>query len=253
MASHAVAQQSPTPVQAAPDPANPELQAPTVTTGSEPAPAGSPLAPVQYDTTIESKPVEPETPLPPTSSLDDQSARRLLDRNEFSFLIGVPIWFTPDNGVVDPGISFEARFAHRFGFIAPELTLGWQINWLDEEKLPQALQYYNLTIDTFFISAGARAYVLPRSAISPFISGAFDLAFWHLTGDNSTACGYYYCATRADYDVGIGVSGRVGIAFAPNPRLQLEIGAKIGVTFPVGPIDSTEAWVAPFLGFSALM
>jgi hypothetical protein len=64
-------------------------------------------------------------------------------------------------------------------------------------------------------------------------------------------CGYYYCATAAEYDVGIGISGRVGVAFQPNPRLQLEIGAKIAMTFAVGPIDDIEAWVAPFLGFTA--
>ncbi|MEY4576712.1 MAG: hypothetical protein RL701_1415 [Pseudomonadota bacterium] len=244
-ASHAAAQQ------------NPELQAPSVASDNEPAPAGSALAPIEYDattqtTTVESsRAVEAATPAPGPIYTDEHHVS--VDRNEFSFLLGVPIWFTPDRGVVDPGVSFEARFARRFGFIAPELTLGWQINWLDNDKLPNALANYNLTIDTFFISAGARAYVAPHSPITPFISAAFDLAFWHLTGDNSTACGYYYCATTSNYDVGVGVSGRVGLAFAPNPRLQLELGAKVALTFPVGPIKNTEAWVTPFLGFTALM
>jgi hypothetical protein len=170
---------------------------------------------------------------------------------EGSFFIGVPIWFTPRNGVVQPGVSFEGRIARRFGLVAPELTVGWQINWIDKQELPQEYRPYNLTIDSLFISAGARVYVLRDSRVTPFISGAFDLSFWHLTGSHGLACGYYYCSTSASYDVSIGLSGRLGVAFMPSERLQLEIGARIAMVFEVGPFERIEAWVSPFLGFTA--
>jgi hypothetical protein len=169
-------------------------------------------------------------------------------RTELSFMVGVPVWFTPDHGVVDPGVSFEMRFARRYGLIAPELTLGWQINWLDQDELPAASRHSDLTIDSFYVSAGMRIYALRDAVVTPFISGAFDIAFWHFTGDNTTVCGYYYCSAVADYDVGIGISGRAGLAFLPTERLQLELGARVAMAFPVGPFERTQGWVTPYFG-----
>lgn len=170
---------------------------------------------------------------------------------EAGFYLGVPIWFTPDKGIVQPGVSFETRFARRFGLLAPEITLGWQINWLDQDELPNALRNYNFTIDAFYMTLGARVYFVERGVVQPFASAGFDLAFWHLTGDTSTACGYYYCAQTANYDLGIGFSGRLGVAIVPTRSVQLELGARIAMTFPVGPIDDVEAWLTPYLGFTS--
>jgi hypothetical protein len=174
--------------------------------------------------------------------------------NEAEFMFGVPIWFTSSDGVVDPGVSFEARFARRFGAIAPEFTIGWQINWVDEDQLPGAANNANITIDAFFFSLGARVYPAPRArTVSPFISGAFDLYFWHVSGNEDLVCGYYYCTTVADYDATVGFSGRLGLAIKATPVMAIELGAKIGMTFPMGPIDETEAWVTPFVGFNGIM
>jgi hypothetical protein len=169
---------------------------------------------------------------------------------EASFMIGVPIWFTTKN-VVQPGVSFETRFARRFGLVAPELTLGWQVNWLNEDKLPNALQYYNFTIDSFYMTLGARVYFVEKGPIQPFISAGFDLAFWHYTGNSQTVCGYYYCVNAADYDVGIGFSGRLGVAFVPADTVAFELGARIAMALPVGPIRTTEGWVSPYIGFTS--
>jgi hypothetical protein len=171
-------------------------------------------------------------------------------RNEFSLMMGVPIWFSPPNSGVDAGVSIETRFARRFGALAPELTIGWQINWLSTDALPASLQHTEPTLDSFFFSAGLRVYMLPEASVSPFISGAFDFSLWHFTGDNSTYCNYYYyCNTVANYDPTIGFSGRLGVAFIPDPRWQLEVGARVAMAFPIGPFDRTQGWVTPYLGF----
>ena len=201
-----------------------------------------PVGPVTTVTVVEAPPPVATTATP---IIVDDSVY------EAGFYLGVPIWFTPDKGIVQPGVSFETRFARRFGLLAPEITLGWQINWLDEDDLPNALRNYNFTIDSFYMSLGARVYVVDRGIVQPFVSGAFDVAFWHLTGDTSTVCGYYYCAETANYDLGIGFSGRLGLAIIPNSRVQLEAGARIAMTFPVGPIKDVEAWVTPYLGFTS--
>jgi hypothetical protein len=169
---------------------------------------------------------------------------------EAGFFLGMPIWFT-GHGVLQPGVSFETRFARRFGLVAPELTVGWQVNWLNEDKLPNALQYYNFTVDAFYLTLGARVYVLDKGPVQPFFSLGFDLAFWHLSGNNQTNCGYYYCVTAADYDVGIGISGKVGVAILPTQYVQLELGARIAAAFPVGPINTTEGFVSPYIGFTS--
>jgi hypothetical protein len=172
-------------------------------------------------------------------------------RNEFSFMVGVPIWFSPPDSSIDAGVSLEARFAHRYGALAPEFTMGWQINWLSTDGLPASLQHSDVTLDAFFFSAGMRVYMLPEASVSPFISGAFDFSLWHFTGDNNTYCNYYYyCNTVANYDPTIGFSGRLGVAFIPNPRWQLEVGARVAMVFPIGPFDRTQGWVTPYLGFT---
>ncbi|HKP63939.1 MAG TPA: hypothetical protein VJV78_44700 [Polyangiales bacterium] len=177
-----------------------------------------------------------------------------IPHNEAEFIIGIPIWFTSEDGIVDPGVSFEARFARRFGAIAPEFTIGWQVNWLDEDQLSGVAHDANITIDAFFLSLGARIYPIPKATkITPFISGAVDLNFWHITGNEDLVCGYYYCTTYADYDAGLGFSGRLGVAIRATMAIQLELGAKIGLTLPMGPIDDTEAWITPFVGFNAVL
>ena len=218
-------------------PALPSEPAPLVTNDELPPPPER-LSASAADSTLEPPPLEP------------QAARRG-PVSEGSFMLGVPIWFTPDRGIVQPGVGFEARIARRFGLVAPELTVGWQINWIDEDKLRQELRNYNLTIDSLYISAGARVYALREAPVTPFISGAFDLSFWHLTGSGGLACGYYYCDTSATYDVSVGISGRLGVAFMPSERLQIEAGARIAMVFAVGPFEDVEAWVSPFLGFTA--
>jgi hypothetical protein len=174
--------------------------------------------------------------------------------NEAEFMIGIPVWFTSQDGAVDPGVSFEARVARRFGAIAPEFTIGWQINWIDEDKLPAVDRDANITIDTFFFGLGARVYPIPTATVvSPFFSGAFNVYFWHITGNDDLVCGWYYCTTVADYDATVGFEGRLGLAIRASMTMQIDVGAKIGMTFPMGPIDETEAWVTPFIGFNATL
>ena len=235
---------APPPVGPAPAPSGPVVPAPPPDDDYA-APPTSRLAPTQADYATAAGNV-PYGTTPREFHFDEEAYR---PRTELSFMLGVPVWFTGEHAVVDPGVSFEMRFARRYGLIAPELTLGWQINWLDQGELPASVRRsQDLTIDSFYVSAGARIYVLRDAIVTPFISGAFDIAFWHFTGDTTTVCDYYYCSDVADYDVGIGLSGRAGVAFLPNTMLQLELGARVAMAFPVGPFDRTQGWVTPYFG-----
>lgn len=231
---------------------------PTVTTTPAPdetSPTGTTPAPGQYDATLRTEPMPAPAPATDERLVNppplEASSMRYHPTTEGGFSIGVPVWF---RAAVDPGVAFEARIARRFGHIAPELMVGWQINWIDEDKLASDYRNYNLTVDAFYVSAGARVYALEDyAAVNPFISAAFDLSFWHLTGNNAAYCGWYYCTTAASYDAGIGVSGKLGLAFVPSDRTQIELGAKFSVGFAVGPLEKVEVWLTPFLGFTARM
>jgi hypothetical protein len=126
----------------------------------------------------------PEGVTPRQFIFDDPDDR---PHTELGISLGIPIWvtrFTPD---VDPGLSFAVRLARRFGWVAPELTIGWQTNWLDKDdtRLGTSYRRSSQTLDAFFFSAGARLYMLPHAApVTPFISGALDLLLWHESGDN---------------------------------------------------------------------
>ncbi|HKP59859.1 MAG TPA: hypothetical protein VJV78_24210 [Polyangiales bacterium] len=238
------------------------LTQPTAAQQAEPqaAPPDTP-PPAAPDTT---QPPPPNAP-PPTyvaPSLEEYSSAGgrefiyypgpdpMRPHNEAELIIGVPLWFTSEDGVVGPGVGFEARFARRIGAVAPEFTFGWQINWLDEDKLPHNA---DVSIDTFYFSLGMRIYPIPQArVVMPFISGAVDFDFWHISGNEDLVCGWYYCTTVAEYDFTFGLSSRLGVAFLVSPEMQLEVGAKVSMAFPMGPIDDTEGWVTPFIGFAAL-
>jgi hypothetical protein len=165
--------------------------------------------------------------------------------NEVGFSIGVPIWFRHD---VNPGVSVEGRYGYRYGAFAPELMVGWQINWVDHLRVDLDYDGWASTIDAFYVSGGVRAYLLPDALVSPFISGAVDFSLWHVRGDTQVVCGYYDCGQFPDYEPNIGFSGRLGIAFAPTYGFQFELAARLAMALPFGPFEHTPAWVTPYFG-----
>ena len=51
------------------------------------------------------------------------------------------------------------------------------------------------TVCILLIAAGAiscRVEFENKSIVTPFVSGSFDINLWHLSGDNSLACGWYW-------------------------------------------------------------
>jgi len=42
----------------------------------------------------------------------------------------------------------------------------------------------------------------------------------------------------------------VGIALLPADQFQLDLGVRIALAFPIGPFDTTQAWLSPFVAGS---
>jgi hypothetical protein len=218
----------------------------------ETAPTGAAPEPGQYDATLRPAPEQ----VPPPAAEEPQINPPPLEPETMHYRpsfeagvnVGVPVWF---RAPIDPGIAFEGRVSRRFGHIAPELMVGWQFNFLDRDRFPANYRLHNLTVDALYISLGARVYALENVPVNPFISAAFDLTFWNLRGAPGADCGWYFCTTRAHYDAGIGVSGKLGVAFLPSDRTQIDLGARFTAAFAVGPLEKVEVWLTPFVGVAA--
>lgn len=249
IASAADAQQpspagAPAPTQAAdaaepaePPPAAPAAPAPSAPPPARAEPASPPLRPFPV-------PDNPEPVKPADWDVPRFPDRPYASRHNFEagFGMGIPIWLT--RGEVQPGFGFDGRWGFVTGMVVPELGLGWQINGLSDDLGSDR------TLDVFYLSFGARARFENHSRVTPFVSGALDLNFWHWSGDTALACGYYYCRESANYDFSPGMSMKGGVAFEVASQLALDAGLRLGSTFATGVFDRTQVWLSPFLALT---
>jgi hypothetical protein len=216
---------------------------PVEATGEPPPPAFAPAFPVpKYE-----KPPEPTEWDQPT--FPPPQAARSRRSTEAGFDLQVPIWFTPDDGAIDPGFGFAGRFGLLVGrYLVPELHLGWQINWMDEDVVG-----FDRSMDIFYFSVGARVRFDSGGLVTPFVSGAFDMSFVHFEGDEDVYCGgyyYYYCDTVANYEFTPGFSAKVGVAFEMSRDVAIDVGARIAMVFETDVFPQAEGYVSPFVGLT---
>jgi hypothetical protein len=215
--------------------------------GEPPPPEFAPEFPVPK---YEKPPVPTEWDQP---TFPPPQASRSRRTTEAGFDLGVPIWFTPDNGAIDPGFGFAGRFGLLIGrYFVPELHLGWQINWLDDDVVPVP----GLTMDTFYFSLGSRIRFENDGLVTPFVSAAFDMNFVHREGDETYTCGggyfyyYYSCGTVANYEFTPGFSGKLGLAFELDRSFAIDVGARVAMMFKADLFAHAEGYVSPFVGFT---
>lgn len=234
---------SPTAAAAASAPATAE---PVTPPAPPPRPAAGPPAPP-----LQPFPVPDNTPTPkPTGwdapRFDPASVARRRHRVEGGFGLGVPVWLTPKDGAVEPGVAMFGRLGFVAGPLVPELTVAWQMNGVDEGVAGTA----DATVEAFRLGFGVRARFENRSPVTPFVSGALDLNWWHISGDDRTECGLAYCREVRNYDFGPGVNLAAGVAFEVADHLALDLGLRVASTFATGVFDQTELWGTPFLGLT---
>jgi hypothetical protein len=231
----------PAPAPAAEPAVSPSEPSPASGTTEPPPPPVAPSFPVpRYE-----KPPEPTEWDQPT--FPPAQAARSSRTSEAGFELTVPIYFTSDEGAIDPGFGFAGRFGLVVGrYFVPELHLGWQINWLDDDVVGP----YDLTMDTFWVSAGARFRFDNGGLVTPFVSAAFDMNFVHMEGDEQIVCGYYYCDSVANYEFTPGFSGKVGIAFEMSRHTAIDVGVRIAMMFEGDVFPHAEGFVSPFVGLT---
>lgn len=219
------------------------------------APATPPAADSQTTVTLREPPPEPPPPPPPpgqyvqtydANNPPAQSYGYMPEQDRFgqvSAYLGVPIWLS-DVGDTTPGFSFEGRFGFDLGYVVPEVGFGTQISWFDYDGRSDA------SLSAFWFTMGARFQWLNPSFFTPFFSGAIDMNWWHISGDNSATCDYYYCYVEDNYRFAPGFSGRLGAAIQVHQRFALELGLRLAMTFEGSLFEEPESWLSPFMGGS---
>lgn len=222
---------------------------------SEPAPTAE-TAPAEAPPPVE------ETAPPPTEepapSEPADAAPYTGPTKQASIYLGSPIWMS--NAPLDPGFEFELRSGIKMGILVPELGLGARWNWFNVDKIEQNFPdvaapnlYAGENLQSFWLSLGLRVEPTVKGKIQPYLSGAFDFLLWGASYDTSEFCGLFTCSTVRNYDFAPGFSGRAGIRISPKPFIGIDLGAKVGMSFPGWAFEDTQSWVEPYAGLTLIM
>jgi hypothetical protein len=244
---------APAPTSAA---APPPVAEPAPAPAAEPAPAAAEAPPpVEEPAPAAPPPVSEPAPAEPE---DAAAGGRPPITKQSSLYLGSPIWMS--NAPVDPGFEFELRGGLKIGILVPELGFGMRWNWMNVDKIEQAYPDVNGNLfagdnlQGMWFSLGLRVEpTMKTDKIQPYLSGAFDMLLWGTSWDTTEFCGFWTCSTVRNYDFAPGFSGRAGLRFMPKPFIGIDLGAKVGMSFPGWAFQDTQSWVEPYAGFTFVM
>jgi len=244
---------APAPAPAAAPPPVAETAPPPV---QEPAPAAEP-APTEAPPPVEqTAPPPPVSEPPPAES--SEPAPYAGPTKQASLYMGSPIWMS--NAPLDPGFEFELRSGIKMGILVPEIGLGARWNWTNVDKIREGFPEVNApelyageNLTSFWFSLGLRVEPKMKGKIQPYLSGAFDMLMWGASYDTTEFCGLFTCSTVRDYEFAPGFSSRVGVRINPKPFIGIDLGAKIGMSFPGWAFQDTQSWVEPYAGLTLIM
>ena len=232
---------------------------------------GEPVEPTQSDTSHADASPAPESPQPEPSSPEavpvtppaleatgaqyyssrhgrsSSSSSAFRPTSQSSFYISIPIWQNVDHDVVRTGASIEGRAGYDLGVIVPEVELGFAWIPVDLDKIQPGLGRDSLS--QIFVGLGLRFQARNQSALTPYLSVAFDFNWWNFR-ETDYACGPWYCRSYDRYRFTPGISGRAGVSIAVRRSVALDLGVRLSMSFAGDFFPQSEWWVAPFFGFS---
>jgi|GEM_PF-3872424 len=164
----------------------------------------------------------------------------------------VPIPLTDDHDASSVGFGFSGMFGWDLGFLVPTFGLGWSWAHLN---LPPGFHDDHRNLKRFHMNVGLIAEFENRSLVTPVVGALLDLNWWHVSGDDSIACGGYYywgCYQVENYRYTTGFSFKAGadFRFFRNDRFTLGTGVLPQVTLKGGPFPHSEWWLSPYVVFT---
>lgn len=133
-----------------------------------------------------------------------------------SVYLGAPFFLT-DRETLRPGFGLHVRGGWEFGWIVPELALGWQLNVLDGPG--------DDNLQSIWLSAGVRVQLLNQSNVVPFVSAAFRPTWFSIYDPISDAA--------SDYTFEPAVTGAVGATIELTQSFGLEVALQATTIFSV--------------------
>lgn len=167
-------------------------------------------------------------------------------------LAEVPIPITDDQDSSKAGFGVSGMFGWDLGFLLPTAGIGW--SW-SELNLPPGFRDDNRNLKRFHMNLGLMAEFANKSIVTPVIGALVDFNWWHVSGDDSIACGGYYywgCYEVENYHYATGFTFKAGVdlRFFRNDRFSLGTGVLPQVTLEGGPFTEAEWWISPYVLFT---
>jgi len=157
---------------------------------------------------------------------------------------GVPFFVGSDvdRNEVRPGGNFGFLGGVDFGYIAPELEVGYMGVPID---LPSGQRE---SLQRVHLGIGTRLQVPNVSIWIPYLSVNFAAQWWKF--DTRTGCSAFACSTGDGFRFAPGLSLRAGTTISLCRSTALDIGFGYSLTFQGdGVFTQTRQWIEPTLGF----
>lgn len=149
-------------------------------------------------------------PVAQQQPLEDPQQQRGLFQSGAS--LDIPIFVT-DTDLLLPGVGVRGRWAVEFGYIVPEVEVGFQIMGLDGH--PTSDFHTNL-----WASGGLRIQFLNASSILPYVSANANFNFFSLQSSDVY-----------NFILGIGAAG--GATIELSEQLGIDVGVEVRALMPL--------------------
>jgi len=179
----------------------------------------------------------------PLTSIYDTGATTAL-----SIYAGVPVYLDVDHDIVRPGYAFDGRFGIDVHYVSFDFEMGFQGNAVDGSKSDPP-PFDRETLRRVHVGFGLRLQIPNETRLLPYVSGAFDCAWWHLN-ENQIVIGNGVIFGYPKFNFAPGFSGRAGFAIRTGTDVYVDLALGFGMSFPGGFFDQNRYWLSPQIGFT---
>lgn len=163
--------------------------------------------------------------------------------------LGVPIFLNVDRSIVKPGASLKGWGGFDIGWVVVDFAIGFQWTPLRTNNIPGVLEPQGRQpLVRLHFSPGVRIQIPTIDAVLPYISGAFDAAFWKFEA-LAAGCGWYYCRDDADAKFAPGFTGKAGLGIHLRGSIYLDVGFQYSFSGTGNFFERRQWWMSPFVGF----
>ncbi len=155
----------------------------------------------------------------------------------------VPIFVT-ESDVLRPGVGIHGRFGWEFGFLVPEIQLGYQYHGLADGTMVSG--DFAQGVQTIWLGLGARLQLLNNSRFVPFVSAALRINFISVIFEEAFS-------PSTDFTPLPGVQFGGGLMIELTETLAIEAGLTGNLLFdtPADPVyQDTQFYLQPNIGIT---